>query len=70
MKIINMLEELMELDEGKLLPSTKLADIEEYDSMAKLSLIVMMNDEFDKKLTVKEINNFQTVQDILNFVCK
>lgn len=67
-KKLALLEEVMELDEGTLAPEMKLGEIEEYDSMAKLSLIVLMNDEFGKKITVKEINKFATVQDILDFM--
>lgn len=67
-KKLALLEEVMELDEGVLTSEMKLGEIEEYDSMAKLSLIVLMNDECGKKITMKEINNFTTVQDILDFM--
>lgn len=67
-KKLALLEEVMELDEGTLAPGMKLSEIEEYDSMVKLSLIVLMKDEFDKTITVKEINNFVTVQDVLDFM--
>ena len=67
-KKLALLEEMMELDEGTLTADTKLGDIEEYDSMAKLSLIVLMNDEFGKKINVNQIKGFQTVQDILDFM--
>lgn len=65
---IAMLEDLLELDGGSLKPETELNSIEEYDSMAKLSLIVMMDDEFNKKLTGEHISGFKTVQDILDFM--
>ena len=58
----------MEVDEGTLLPTTRLAELEEFDSMARLSLIVMMNDEFEKKLSVKHIKEFRTIQDIIDFI--
>ena len=67
-KKLALLEEVMELDEGALAPEMKLNEIEEFDSMVKLSLIVLMKDEFDKTITVKEINNFVTVQDVLDFM--
>ena len=67
-KKIALLEEMMELDEGTLSEETKLGDIEEYDSMAKLSLIVLMNDEFGKKLNSNQIKGFQTVKDILDYM--
>ena len=65
---ISMLEDMLELDNGTLSADTELSSIEEYDSMAKLSLIVMMDDEFNKKLTGEQILEFKTVEDILNFM--
>lgn len=65
---IAMLEEMLELDGGVLEPATELTSIDEYDSMAKLSLIVLMDDEFGKKLTGEKIRLFKTVQDILDFM--
>ncbi len=62
---IALLEETLEIDEGTLTEDTLLEDVDEYDSMAKLSLIVMMDDEFDVKLTGDMIKGFQTVGDIL-----
>ena len=60
-----MLEEMLELEEGSLKEDTKLSEIEEYDSMAKLSLIVLFDEECGKKLSGEEIRTFQTVGDIV-----
>ena len=60
-----LIEETLELDEGTLAPETILDDLDEYTSMAKLSLIVMFDDEFGKKVTGKEVKGFRTVADIL-----
>lgn len=60
-----LLEELFELEEGDIAPDTLLEDIDEYDSMSKLSLIVMMEDEFGVKLDGAMIDEFKTVADIL-----
>ena len=62
---IALLEEALEIDEGTLTEDMLLEDVDEYDSMAKLSLIVMMDDEFGVKLTGDMIKGFQTVGDIL-----
>ncbi len=67
---IALLEETLELDEGTLAADTELADVDEYDSMAKLSLIVMMDDEFGVKLTGDMIREFVTVGDILKLMDK
>lgn len=63
-----LLEDMLELDGGALKPEMELSSIDEYDSMAKLSLIVLMDDEFSKKLTGEQIREFNTVQDILDFM--
>ena len=65
-----MLEEAWEMDEGTLAADTALEDVEEYDSMAKLSLIVLMDDEFGVKLTGDVIKGFETVGDILKLMVK
>lgn len=67
---IAMLEETWELDEGTLTADTALEDVDEYDSMAKLSLIVLMDDEFGVKLTGDVIKGFETVSDILKLMVK
>lgn len=65
---IELLEDAFELDENTLNEDTNLNEIEEYDSMAKLTLIVLCDDEFEKKLTGEQINAFKTVKDILDFM--
>ena len=65
-----LLEDMLELDEGDLSADKALDDIDEYDSMAKLSLIVLMDDEFGVKLTGDMIKGFETVGDILKLMVK
>lgn len=65
---IALLEEMLELDNGSLSPEIELSSIDEYDSMAKLSLIVLMDEECNKKLTGEQIREFKIVADILNFM--
>ena len=62
---LTMLEETLDLEEGRLAADTVLANIDEYDSMAKLSLIVLMDEEFGIKVTGDMIKGFKTVGDIL-----
>lgn len=65
-----LLEDMLELEEGDLTADKALDDIDEYDSMAKLSLIVLMEDEFGVKLTGDVIKGFETVGDILKLMEK
>ena len=65
---MRLIEETLEMDANTLTEDTVLADVEEFDSMAKLSLIVMCDDEFGKKLSGEELRSFKTVKDILDFL--
>ena len=65
---IALLEDMLELESNTLTPETELTAIDEYDSMAKLSLIVLMDEECGKKLTGEQIRAFKTVGDILAFM--
>lgn len=65
-----LLEDMLELDERDLSVDKALDDIDEYDSMAKLSLIVLMEDEFGVKLTGDVIKEFETVGDIVALMSK
>lgn len=63
-----LLDETFEADEGTVQADMTLDDIDEYDSMTKLSLIVMMEDEFGVKLTSEMVRKLETVQDILDLM--
>ena len=65
---ISLLADMLEVDADVLKPETELASVNEFDSMAKLSLIVLMDDECGKKLTGEQIREFKTVKDILDFM--
>lgn len=60
------LEDIMELDEGTLAPGTRLDEIEEWDSLSALSFVVLLGDEFGRKISGQEIRAFETVQDMLD----
>ncbi len=63
-----LLEDMFDMDEGTLDAAAELSDLDEWDSMAKLSLIVLMDDECGKELKSDDIKKFKTVQDILDFM--
>ncbi len=65
-----LLEDIFEIDPGQLKEETVLEDLENWDSMTKLSLIVLMDDQFGKKIAGKEIEGLITVRDILEIMTK
>lgn len=64
---IALIAEALDVDTTSIDAQTKLTDLEEYDSMAKLSVIVLMDEEFGKKLTGEEMAKFTTIGDIVAF---
>ena len=65
---LEVLEDILELDEGTLKVEDSLEDIDEWDSMSKLYLVTYVKKEMQKRLTVDEIQNFETVQDICDYL--
>jgi acyl carrier protein len=62
---IVLLEEMMELDVGTLSPQTYLSKISEWDSLAAISFMVLLNDFFKKTINGSQIKEFKTVADVL-----
>ena len=60
-----LIEEALDTQEGALAPETVLDEVESWDSIAALSLIAMMDDNFGKTLSGSEIKALKTVGDIL-----
>lgn len=67
-KKLEMLEEMLELDAGTLKPETLLSDLEEWDSIAVISFIALMDDEFDKLVKGKDIKEKETIGDIMDLM--
>lgn len=65
---LEVLEDILGLDEGTLKVEDSLEDIDEWDSMSKLYLVTYVKKEMQKRLTVDEIKNFETVQDICDYL--
>ena len=65
---LEVLEDILEMDEGTLKVEDSLEDIDEWDSMSKLYLVTYVKKEMQKRLAVDEIKNFETVQDICDYL--
>lgn len=63
-----LIEEVLDVEEGSLSPETELADVDEWDSIAALSLIVMLDEKFEKTVSGAQIKALETVNDILAFM--
>lgn len=65
---LNKLEDLLEIGLNSLTPETKLESLVEWDSVAILSLIVMLEDDFGKTVKGTTIKECKTIADILQLM--
>lgn len=63
-----LIEEALDTEEGVLSPESVLDDLDEWDSISALSLIVMFDEHFNKTITGAEIKELNTVADILAYM--
>lgn len=68
-KKMMLLEDILEIDEGSLILDMALDELEEWNSMAHLSFIVLMDGEFRKKVTGKELSQCRKVSDLMAMMC-
>lgn len=59
------IEELLDVEEGSLSEDTRLSDLDEWDSITRLSLLIYFEESRNKELSGEEIKAFKTVGDIL-----
>ena len=65
---LTLIEEVLDVAEGSLTPETLLAEVDEWDSIAALSLIVMLDEKFEKTVSGAQIKALESVKDILAYM--
>lgn len=67
-KKLELIEEMFDVESGTITPEQDLETIEEWSSLTKLSLIVMLDEECGKTINNDIIKSLKTVQDIMNLM--
>lgn len=65
---MKLIAETLDVDITSINENTVLNDLDEWDSMSRLSVIVMMDDEFGKTISGSDVRNFKTIKDILDMM--
>ena len=66
--IQNFAEQFDETDINEFTPETVFHDLEEYSSLAALSIIAMINEEYDVTLKGDDMSSAVTIEDLFNIV--
>lgn len=65
-KVIAVLMESMELEEADFGPETDFTQLDEWDSLAQLTLIALLDEHFEVEVPADAFKRIQTVEDLLN----
>ena len=66
--LLSALEEILSIAHGTLKSDSLLSAFADWDSMAFLGVVSLMDLQFHKKISLETINSFKTPQDIFNFI--
>ena len=65
---IRQFAEVLEVSAGTISPNDKFRDYEEWDSLALLSLMAMLEDEYNITIPRDSFQKINTVQELYNFI--
>jgi len=68
--IIEIFHDILDLDEGCVTQDSTPEDIDNWDSMSNINIIVALEEEFRIKFKLEDIQDAQTVNDFINLVNK
>ncbi|MBO7605998.1 MAG: acyl carrier protein [Paludibacteraceae bacterium] len=66
--VVLFAEQLDETDPSNVTAQTKFRELEEWSSLLALSLISMVDEEFDVTLKGDDVKNSETIEDVYNIV--
>lgn len=68
--IVKFAEQFEETEPEKITYETRFRDIEEWSSLVHLSIIMMLDREYDVAIDEDDFNKLETVEDIFNYINK
>jgi acyl carrier protein len=68
--VSNVAAQFEDIDADTLKPESKLRDIEGWSSLIALSIIAMVEEEYNVKVKGDDIKNMQTIEDLFKLVQK
>jgi acyl carrier protein len=69
-ELLEQLEDILELETGSIMLSDTFRDFDNWDSMANLSVIAMLDDSFGVNINSQDFKNLITVGDLVNEIKK
>jgi acyl carrier protein len=67
-KFLELVKEVLEIEDRDIQLEDKFKDYDEWDSLANLSLVAMLDDEFGVVIDNQKFKNMQTLQELFDEV--
>ncbi|HVJ52132.1 MAG TPA: acyl carrier protein [Aliidongia sp.] len=67
-EFLALLDDMLELDPGTLTGAEQLSDIPEWDSLAVISFIALVDEQFDLILEGEKLAEAKSVRDLINLL--
>ena len=65
-KFINLFKETLELIDSEINLTTKFRDLENWDSLSFLSILAMIDEEYDVVIEGSDFRNLVTIEDLIS----
>jgi len=65
---LNLLEEMLDLETGSLNGDERLEDIEQWDSIAVISFIALVDEVFGRVIQSRQVKELKTVKDLTDIM--
>lgn len=69
-KFINHFKETLEINDKVIKPETKFRELENWDSLSFLSILAMIDEEYDVVIEGNDFRNLITISDLINEIKK
>ena len=65
---IELFAESLEIEPAALTPETRIADVEEWNSIGWLTIMSLVDERLSVQIEARAIRGFQTVQDVIGYL--
>lgn len=69
-RFINLFKETLEINDQDITLSTKFRDLENWDSLSFLSVLAMLDEEYDVVIEGNDFRKLVTIEDLVNEIRK
>lgn len=69
-KFIELIKDVLEIEDREISMSDKFREYEEWNSLAYLSIIAMLDEEYNCQIEEVDFRKLQTIEDLYNAVIK